>query len=317
MLRLPDQRINCYFDTGGCGDAISRIPAIKYCLNKYQHLSMDLWVPAYFVDLARHFLVNFGDRCQVMSVNRMPLLLDQELPSVTFKNEFTTSLRSHLIDNAFNILADEPVADEYKNYPQLRLDEIDTVRFSMQPYTYVALTPAFTAETRALPAKTYNELSGYILTKGYTPLWLGAREGSMEMGHRPKSKFDEDIDYSVGVDLRDQTTLLEAGKLIALAKCVVGLDNGLLHLAACSDVPIVAGYSMVAPKLRLPYRRNQLGWNCRVVEPEESLECKYCQSKAHFFYNWDFRGCLTGKLDCVKQLTASKFIEKIELELSK
>ncbi len=314
MLKLPNQKINCYMDTGGCGDAIARLPAIKYILNHNEHLSMDLWVPEYFVDLCRHLLINHLDRCAVMSVNRMPLLLDQNIPSITFKNEYCTPLRMHLVDNAFQILnGTHDVAPEHKNYPRLRLEDIDTTHFNLEPNTYVALTPAFTSKTRELPAQTYNEIAGYLVTRGYTPVWLGAREEKIPIGHRPQSVYTEHIDYTIGRDLRDQTTLLEAAKIMALAKAVVGLDNGLLHLAACSDVPLVAAYSMVAPEIRLPYRRGTLGWNCQVVEPEESLACRYCQSQFNFLFSHDYRTCYTGTLDCTKQLTSKKFIEKLAL----
>lgn len=315
MIQLPSQRINVAMNTGGLGDRLAQMPAVLYCLRENPHVTMDLWCPDYFVDLARHFLRCYEDRVDVIATDRANLLLDQTLPSVAFRNQYCTSLRMHLVDNAFVIMNGVDVEPKHKNYPKLRLDEIDTVKFNLEPNTYVCLTPAFTSTTRQLPSNTYNEIATWIRARGLEVVWLGAQQAAIHGGQAPKSKHPDDIDYSVGIDLRDRTTLLEAGKLLALASCVLGLDSGLQHLAACSDVNIIVAYSMVAPEIRLPYRHGTLGWNCYVVEPEESLACRYCQSSFHFLYQHDFRACYTGTLDCVKQLTSTKFITQLEKAL--
>ena len=316
MIPLEPVKINVAFNCGGLGDNICRLPATKYCLDNWQHVEFDIYVPDYFVDLARHLLRGYEDRAQFIPMSRIKLLLDNTLPSVSFHNEFCTSLRMHLVDHAFVIMAGEAATStRHKNYPKLRLDEIDTVKFKLQPDTYVCLTPGYTAATRALPAKTWNEIAQYLLTRGQVPVWLGSKESPLVGSMKIPAYFASDLDCTVGIDLRDKTTLLEAGKIMALSSAVVGLDNGLMHLAATSDVSIIAAYSSVSPDIRLPIRKGQLGWNTYLVEPEKSLACRYCQVSTHFLYSHDYRTCYTKTLDCISQLTSKKFIQQLELAL--
>lgn len=315
LLQLPKQLINLALNDGGIGDQVCRLPAIKYCLDQYPHVSYEVWTPGYFVDFARHFFRGYEDRCQFIPMARMPLLMDQSLMSVAFKNDYVTTLRMHLVDHAFNIM-DGAVPDvKYRNYLKLSIDEIDTTKFCLKPDTYICLTPGYTATVRALLPQVWNALAAYIVGKGLTPLWLGNKEAVETPGVTIKAQIDEEIDFSVGIDLRQQTSLLEAGKIMALSAATVGLDNGLLHVAGCTDTKIVAGYTSVSSEIRLPYRKNQLGWNTYVVEPEASLDCRYCQVQFNYLFHHDFRNCYTKTLECVKQLTAEKFIQQLEAAL--
>lgn len=311
MVELPKQHLNVALNGSALGDNICRVPAIKYCLDQYQHISCDIWAPDFLVDLLRHFLLGYEERAQVVPFSQMARLMDQSLMSVAFENDYHTCMRTHLVDHAFTIMNDRLPEIQYRNYPKLRLDEIDTTEFNLSPGTYIVLTPGHTVAVRELLPQALNEIAVWCASRGYTPVWLGNKFSSSGAMHPVIANFNEQIDFSVGVDLRGKTTLLEAGKLMALAKAVVGLDNGLLHLAGCSDVPIVVGYTTVDPWARLPYRKNEKGWNCHVIEPDESLKCRFCQVKFHFLYNHDFRQCYTGTLDCVKQLTGQKFIDKL------
>lgn len=309
-MRSPNQRINVYLNDGGLGDRVATLPAILYCLRNYDHVSMDIWVPGYFVELARHALRGFEERAAVIDMARMAQLLEP-LPSVVFHNSYHTTLRTHLVDRAFRILNDSDyVSDEAKSYPQLRLDEIDIVRFGL-PEKYVVLTPGYTAAVRKLPAKQWNAIADWLAFKGVPCVWLGAKADTITGSLTPESKFEDEINYNWGIDLRDQTTLLEAGKVLSLATAVVGLDNGLLHLAGMTDVPIIAGFTSVDPATRLPYRRGIKGWNVRTVVPP-ATSCRFIQTKTHFNYSADFRECLCGTNDCVDALTSDAFIKILE-----
>jgi ADP-heptose:LPS heptosyltransferase len=112
--------------------------------------------------------------------------------------------------------------------------------------------------------------------------------------------------------IREKTTLIEAGNIIAGAQVICGLDNGLLHLAGCTDTPIVAAYTTVRPEHRLPYRHGSLGSGCYVVEPDEDLACRFCQSNMDFEFTHDFRDCFYKDFKCTKQITADKFIRKLD-----
>jgi ADP-heptose:LPS heptosyltransferase len=99
--------------------------------------------------------------------------------------------------------------------------------------------------------------------------------------------------------------LIEALAIINKASLLVGVDNGLMHLAACGEngTPIVGGYTTINPEYRdLPNLRES-------IEPDEELSCRFCQSKYNFAFLHDFRTCMYGDLKCVSQMTAGKFIK--------
>ncbi len=97
------------------------------------------------------------------------------------------------------------------------------------------------------------------------------------------------------------------------AKAVVGVDNGLLHVAGCTGVAIVGGFTTVRPEIRMPIRHNILGWNYHAVIPDKSLDCSFCQQDTNFLYGHDYRKCWykekkeRTEILCIKQLTADKF----------
>ena len=111
------------------------------------------------------------------------------------------------------------------------------------------------------------------------------------------------------IDMIDQTTFPEALAILQDAKCVIGLDNGLIHLAGLTDAPIVVGYTTVDPYYRLPYRHGVKGWNCQVVEPTSA--CRYCQTSILASYGIPFNRCNIITKECMYSLKADNWISKI------
>jgi ADP-heptose:LPS heptosyltransferase len=185
----------------------------------------------------------------------------------------------------------------------------DTYQNTVDPGTYTStqkiyavITTNAVTEVRRLPSKTINELIEYFLSKNITPVFLGKKE--MHTTHR--SSASDDINFHKGIDLREKTSLMEAACVLANAKIVVGLDNGLLHLACCSDVPIVFGFSTINPSMRIPIRHNNA--KIAIVAPPEALKCRYCQTNMKYLVGHDFAHCLYKDIRCAETLTSQIFI---------
>jgi len=157
------------------------------------------------------------------------------------------------------------------------------------------MTPGATYENRAMLASTFNGIKDYLISRGITPVFLG----NDKVGTR-KVSFEAGYDYRGGIDLRGKTTLLEAAKVMSKSEVVVGLDNGLLHLAATTEAPIVFGYNIASPEHRRPRRR--VGKIIDVSPDPEKLSCTFCQSRMRMMFNHDFRRCVYGDNACVKEL---------------
>ena len=306
--------LHILFKKGGLGDTVARLPAVRYILDSYQHITtIRLFLQDYAVDLATH-LLNDG-RVEVYGYSKMPALLEQypDTPGMTTDSEHHTTLRTHLTDHAFHTLVDEVPPQAAKDYLRIRPDEIvSTIAPISKPY--VVITTGFTADVREMLPAYVNEVASWIIANGRQVVFLGKKESEFWAGRQPPTEatFREEIEYSVGLDLRDKTSLLEAAKIMGEAEAVVGLDNGLLHLAACTDVPIIAGYTSVPPEIRMPYRNGELGWNVKpVFLSTKQLGCSGCQKQAAFVYGMDFRRCYYNSYDCIRMLTPDLYKEQL------
>lgn len=310
----PDLRhINLLFDNGGLGDCIARLPAVDYAVKNNKHIKFHLWVPDYFKEFAINCMAGQHLFIRGYSENKK---YKAHFLARCFAIHKYDNMASHLTDNAFHVLVNKDVGPEDMNYLKPDLSKIDITRFNL-PEKYVVMTSGFTANAREMYPQYINQLVDYIIAKGYEIVWLG--KTVMPTGISPNGKnvniigeFNKQIDYSKGINLIDKSALLESCKIVSQAKTIVGLDNGLLHLAGCTDIPIVGAFSSVEPKYRMPYRNNQLGWNFYPVVPSEDLKCRFCQSNWTFTYNHEFTECYYKDYQCLKQLAPERYIEQLE-----
>ncbi len=315
MYRNPKdpfiQPINVLLNNGGLGDYIAQLPVISYTAKQYPHTEIHLWVPDFFVELAEHLL--HGQR--IKSINPYSKIQEaKEYPAFVTKSQGHTTMKTSATDHAARMLLDHDLSTREKNYPILRISEINPV--IAVPTPYVVITTGYTSKTRELGANVINQLSDYICGKGYFPVYLGNDSSDLGNGYKITGQFDATVDYSKGLDLRNRTTLLQAGHVMAYATAVVGLDNGLLHLAACNpETNIIGAFTTVDPFTRMPIRNDIQGYRYKVVRPNLTLGCRFCQTNMNFMPNHDFRKCFYDDYECTKQITAAKFIEHLEVLL--
>lgn len=300
------ERVNFLLTDGGLGDNICRFPIIKYIINTHPHVEPQVWVMDFVFDLARHLLPDID--VYRFSDNKH---YNQDLPARSTGTVWFTNLKTHMIDHAFALLANEIPQIEHKNYLQLNLKRISINKFNL-PKKYVCIFTGYTAPIRRFYEPYVNEIVDYIKEKGYDIIFMGQRQSDAGLkGHEVIGTFSEEIDYSKGLNLIDRTSLLEAGKIISGARCVVGLDSGLCHLSAMTQVPIVCGFTSVDPLHRMPIRNNQLGWNFYPVVPPDDQPEKFCQSRWDFEFNHDFRFSYYKNDDLIKSVTPNLYIKEI------
>jgi ADP-heptose:LPS heptosyltransferase len=324
ITRTP---LNVNFNSGGIGDCIAALPAIKYMANNFP-VDIFLYVPDYFLEIAKNALSTTA--VSIRPFSRGKELWNAKFPARVMANGPTvniTSMGTSLVDTAFTALCDKQVDIAHKNYLQINFKRanVDLRRFNL-PKEYVILTTGYTASVREWPAKHVNDTAAYLVSRGITPVFLGNKQthigvDKLENGVNANivGRFNEQIDFTRGVNLIEQTSLMEAAAIISKSKALLGVDNGLTHLAAmCGDVPIIIGYTTVRPEHRLPIRHNTLGWNIFTVTPDASLKCRFCQSNWEFVYNHDFRNCyyvekkVDSVIQCTSQMTAAKFIKHLD-----
>ncbi len=96
-------------------------------------------------------------------------------------------------------------------------------------------------------------------------------------------------------DLAGQTALTEVVDLLALARCVVSNDSGLMHVAAAVGVPLIALYGSSDPGYTPP-----LSDRAHIVA--RGLACSPCFK----------RDCPLGHLECLKGLSPEQVVAEVQ-----
>jgi ADP-heptose:LPS heptosyltransferase len=304
--------MNIIADSGGLGDAIARLPAIKYVADHHKHIQQHLWIHTYMKDFAKNCLRNTN-----VIVRGMDDMERKFVPRLTrmFSKHLFNNMASPITDHAFQVLVNKTVELSDMNYLQPDLSKVSLIKFNL-PKNYVVICPYWTAPAREFLGSTINEIAKYIKILGYEVVFLGKKETETGTHHVIVGNVNEEIDFSIGLNLSDKTNLFETTRILSEAKMVIGLDSGLLHLAGCTDTIIIGGFTSVEPKYRMPIRHDIRGWKYYPVVPPESLKCRFCQSNMTFTYEKDFKFCYYEDYLCVKQLNSILYIEQIEKSLN-
>lgn len=308
----PKQDIVFLSDSAGIGDVIGTLPVFKWILDNHPHVTIHYVVPSFIKTVVRKSLPKC-DRFNVYDFSETNKI-KPNLPIKKFAGCIHTNLATHQTVQAYSILANtQPLDVNAYSYLSIDLRGVYINRFNL-PEKYVVLTCGFTSDTREFKPETVNQVIDYVISRGYIPVFLG-REVTAE--NNPlmniKGQFKSTINYDKGINLINKTDLLETTKIIKESACIVGLDNGLLHLAGTTDVAIVGSFSSVNPIHRLPYRHGVMGWNYYPVTLSSSeLKCIHCQSNMVFNPNQEFTQCRYNDYKCLDLLNSSKYIEQLE-----
>ncbi len=299
--------VNFILLDGGVGDHIASLSALNHVYVNYPWIIPLIWTPDYLVDFAKNVL---PEEAKIKGLSQMRGNYEPTKPTKTTKwDGYTSPMKMHGVDYAFLKLLDETPPN--REYLQIKLDKIQSKEFDL-PEKYIVITTGYTADVREFLPSEINKVADYALSKGYTPVFIGQKNTTTGVQHIIKGEFKAEINFKAGINLIDQTTLLEAAAIMHHAAAVVGVDNGLLHVAGCTQAPIVGGFTTVDPKYRIPDRNGMEQWMYYTVLPDNDLKCRFCQSNTNFLYGHDYKKCIYNDNLCTKQITAEKFIYHLQ-----
>jgi len=306
----PIPNINVVLHKGGMGDTVARLPAVRYILKRNKHIQhITLYVQDYFVEAAMQLLHEYADRVTVKGYTGMAEAINASNdPGLMCDSSVHTTLRTHLTDHAFHCLADEGhVSAADKKYLKFAFEGAPLTKKKQ-----VVITTGFTSPTREFNTNAINGIIKWCLSKGIVPVLLGKTESIYQedkANRKTTAHFSPSIKAEGCLDMREKTTVVEAATIMEQSLAVVGIDNGLLHLAACTSTPIVFGLTTLTPKHRIPYCDNKISI---VVPNKKDTPCRYCQSRMHFVYNFSLRTCYTNTYSCISNQKEASFIQAIE-----
>lgn len=290
--------------TAAMGDMICFLPAIEFIAEHYNHIQGHLVIPQYFMEIATNvlrkyphwkFYTDIPER--FMQGEGKPMKQQLEFP--------INPTSTHMLDLGFDYFVHTPIPDEFNRYPVLNLDGVEP---PVLPYDYAVMTPVIEAQTRRMPADVFNGICDHLNKWGIRPVFLG-KTGMAERNGTVDPKYD----LTKGYDLINKTTLLEAAKIIQQSKMILGIDNGLLHLAAMTDATILYGFTIAGPTTRRIRRRN--GWTIEMYGDKKQLPCMFCQEWMRGFFDHHFTHCIYLETvpACVRALNLESWCANIDM----
>lgn len=314
-------------NSNALGDICASLPVLKHLIDtyhidgKYKIVALPIFRDLfYFVPDCNFFDINkkvdFEEdylqfKLNILEQDRVKTFTFPDGSSQSFNviPQYNIPLRMHLTHYASIQFSNRVLPLEEMNYLQYPLDRSLIEHFNIDFSKCVAINPVFRSKTRRFSTKALTEICNYIKSKGYFPLFLG--RDNIDYDDKDKLASTIDFDFSCGINLINKTSIKECINIISQCRTILGIDNGMLHLSAmCGDLPIIAGYTMCSPEIRLPVRHNQLGWNVHSVVPNKNC-CRYCQDTWQC-ENHDFNWCYYGDYKCTEAMTAKKFIKHLE-----
>lgn len=311
--KIPLQKFAIIYSHGGIGDYIQFTQAIIYNLKTYKWLTGEIFVKKFFYELAHHWLTPHLDGRFVItpidSFKTMRPRIVSYVRGVSGSVGSLNTLNSSIMSVAFHNFADLTyIPDEYNSYPRIDTSAVE-ISFEL-PKRYAVLTTMSTSGVRTLKAVTIDSIANYLNDLGVTPVFLGKEELDPEVNYKGKSV--EGVDYTKGIDLRNKTTLLEAAAIMNNSQLTLGLDNGLLHLASCTDTNVLWAFNTVRPELRLVRRPSDKGETVVLTPPKDKLNCTFCQSDMKFLLGHDFKTCYYKDVKCLDYLNFNVFKKAID-----
>ena len=297
-------------NTIAMGDAIAGVPVVKYLVeNHYTTLESYYVVAKSYYRPLFPFIPdsNFRDYDLRDTVYKdhpqyiNGLLNKKNQPGIT-RN---TPKHMHLGQFASLLFADRILPDKDLQY--VPLEPVDISKFAINFTNTVVLITSYRDVTRMWYPNYILGLAKWLKEQGITPVFIGKTDmdANIREGVRPKNALPDDIS-EYGVDLRNKTSIAELASIFRQAKAVCGLDSGPIHLAGTTSIPIVCGYTSVAPEFRIPYRPKG---NTYVIAPE--IECIGCESRWRSNF-WNYEQCFHKHVNCCKLMTAEKFINVLK-----
>lgn len=303
--------INFIFNEGGLGDFVNYTAATVWVARNSPWVEGRLFVPKYLVPLLKDIHEEFG-HWEVIPSELASERLEEGTSIIgpgiivggrNISPQYLNCMGAHPIDVAYSYYAHSSPAP-----PDLKLPMLDYPAQRLLPSVkrlrgqYAVIPTGAVSPARQVYGRHINPLIDHLRSRDITPVFLG--KSSLMSNGQITTQFADDIDYSKGLDLRDQTGIKDAATIMQHALVTVGLDCGLLHLAALmKNSRLVFGYNVTSVAHREPRRDH--GRHVNIHLTKQDLACAECQSTLKNIAVHKFDHCLYGDNKCVDLLFAN------------
>jgi len=105
-------------------------------------------------------------------------------------------------------------------------------------------------------------------------------------------------------DTVNKLDIHETAELISRARAYIGIDAGTLHIAACTETPVVALYTAAKAEFREP--RDRTAKHVNIASEIECYGCMLDYPPPYQTYH-----CKRGDEECTRRFDPEKIVEKL------
>ena len=333
------KNVNCFFkkppiiftcDQIGIGMSVTMLPIILD-IKKSSNQEVYIHCHQHHVDILKYFIDEeniypFYDSNDPQLKNDKIFVGEKAREVVIYNSSVTIHAphKCHPVDHFYNLWTGEiNVSNERKNYPKFPVEKVDVSKFNL-PEKFVVIGPGSTKPICQIPANPINDIIDYCKFKDYDVVLLGDKysfnlpvpvssplnfQDTMTVGPEMHSA----LNYNKCINLIEKTSLDEAIAILDKAQCYIGPEGGLMQFCGMTDTPMIISINGWHPDMRMPYRHNELGWECYPIVPDADLECRYCiQRTIHARTVNVMMDCIYKDFKCVEDIIFDKFKPHID-----
>lgn len=168
--------------------------------------------------------------------------------------------------------------------------------FGIQPGKFVSIVIGAKFGTKQLPIEKLTEL----IDKISEPVILIGGPDDRVLGEEILRK----VNHTQILNSCGQFSILGSASILKQSRVVISNDTGMMHIAACFDVPIVSIWGNTVPELGMyPYRPNDAA--SFSIHEVKGLNCRPCSKIG-------FESCPKGHFDCMMKQDVDGIVEKIK-----
>jgi GT2 family glycosyltransferase/ADP-heptose:LPS heptosyltransferase len=138
--------------------------------------------------------------------------------------------------------------------------EKETIDLNFCSEKYICINMSKSWDSRTLSIETWDKIISSFLDKNYFVVNLGTDKDDNSTHESNRNYFD----------LRGKLSIHQTLEWIKHSSLYIGMDSGLLHVAQCTDTPVVGIFTCVEPGTRITRKEKTIA-----IVPEEG-KCAFC-----------------------------------------
>jgi len=227
---------------------------------------------------------------------RFPKLNWEKWKLVKFKKDSMPDV--HVVERYFEAVRKLGVTSDGKrgDFPIPQSENVDVkAHFGIDAGAFIALVIGAKFGTKQLPIDKLVEL----IDLSKEPVLLIGGPDDQQLGEEIVKKVDHPNTFnSCG-----KFSILGSASILKQSRIVVTNDTGMMHIAACFDVPIISIWGNTVPELGMyPYRPNEA--SSYSIHEVKGLNCRPCSKIG-------YAECPKGHFDCMMKQDLDSIVGKL------